>query len=675
MAYKTPGVYVQEIALFPPSVAEVATAVPAFIGYTDFSETPEGKSLALTPTRIQSLLDYETYFGYAYAQKTYTITVDGAANQLKEILPDKRFHLYSSLRQYFDNGGGPCYIVSVGTYADTIGFTALSSGIESLKAYDEPTLILFPDAVELKDPDDLPDLTNFSQLQNQALAVCALMQDRFSIFDVLQGDKRQDASVKPIDDFRDATGLNNLNYGAAYYPWITTSYRIDISFRQLSFQTAADPPVSITDYTPFSKSDTEKNYLTDLQDSITDGNSVLSAVFSAAADQEALRKEGTALITEKLLDLQTTIGLNASAAEVKTAFGAYMDLLAAMATSFKKVETALGADSPLANDIAKLRADKKLTDALAALVSVEKNTKVIANSPTARNAAAITALYTPLEPDWLGGQTYAAIAAATEPAAAADKFTANSAGALNIIRFLKDTINTISTTFNTLFSAASFFEKQASQRLFSNHPFFKGVFDGITLKMQTIPPSGAVAGVYARIDGTRGVWKAPANVSLNNVIGPAVKIDNSEQDDLNVTPTGKSINAIRAFAGKGTLIWGARTLAGNDNEWRYVPVRRFFIMVEESVKKATEPFVFEPNDANTWVKVRVMIQNFLTLQWRAGALQGAKPEDAFFVHVGLNETMTAIDILEGRMIVEIGMAVVRPAEFIILRFTHKMQDK
>jgi uncharacterized protein len=170
------------------------------------------------------------------------------------------------------------------------------------------------------------------------------------------------------------------------------------------------------------------------------------------------------------------------------------------------------------------------------------------------------------------------------------------------------------------------------------------------------------------------VWKAPANISINGVVGPAVKLDNRDQEDLNVSTTGKSVNAIRAFTGKGTLVWGARTLTGNDNEWRYVPVRRFYIMVEESVKKATEPFVFEPNDANTWVKVRAMIENFLILQWRAGALQGAKPEEAFFVHLGLNETMTAQDILEGRMIVEIGMAVVRPAEFIILRFSHMMQS-
>src|SRR5699024_9587603 len=127
---------------------------------------------------------------------------------------------------------------------------------------------------------------------------------------------------------------------------------------------------------------------------------------------------------------------------------------------------------------------------------------------------------------------------------------------------------------------------------------------------------------------------------------PAVKITSEDQQDLNVDPnTGKSVNAIREFTGKGTLVWGARTLAGNDNEWRYVPVRRFFNMVEESVKKSTYWAVFEPNDANTWVKVRTMIENYLTQLWRDGALAGAKPDQAFFVKVGLGLTMTQQDIL------------------------------
>src|SRR6185312_9364810 len=118
----------------------------------------------------------------------------------------------------------------------------------------------------------------------------------------------------------------------------------------------------------------------------------------------------------------------------------------------------------------------------------------------------------------------------------------------------------------------------------------------------------------------------------------------------------------------------ARTVDGNSNEWRYVSVRRFFIMVEESAKKATMPFVFEPNDANTWTKVRAMLENYLTLLWRQQALAGAKPEQAFYVKCGLGQTMTAQDVLNGTMIVEIGMAAVRPAEFIILRFSHLLQQ-
>ncbi len=194
-------------------------------------------------------------------------------------------------------------------------------------------------------------------------------------------------------------------------------------------------------------------------------------------------------------------------------------------------------------------------------------------------------------------------------------------------------------------------------------------------KRLTMPPSSAIAGVYAKVDADRGVWKAPANVSLSRVSAPSVKLTKSENDRLNVdTQNGKSINAIRSFPGKGTVVWGARTLDGSSNEWRYVSVRRFFNMVEDSVKSASGRFVFEPNDANTWVKVKAMIENFLTTQWRSGALMGSKPEEAFFVHVGLDETMDEKDVLEGRMIIEIGMAVVRPAEFIILRFSHKMME-
>jgi phage tail sheath protein FI len=190
-----------------------------------------------------------------------------------------------------------------------------------------------------------------------------------------------------------------------------------------------------------------------------------------------------------------------------------------------------------------------------------------------------------------------------------------------------------------------------------------------------LPPSAAVAGLYASVDRDRGVWKAPANVSIASVSGPNRKLTELENDALNVDATsGKSINAIRSFTGKGTLIWGARTLAGNDNEWRYVPIRRLFNYIEESIQKATAYAVFEPNTAMTWLKLRSMVESFLDSLWRQGALAGSTAADAFFVQVGLGTTMTSDDILNGKLIIKVGIAAVRPAEFIILEFTHKNQE-
>jgi hypothetical protein len=211
--------------------------------------------------------------------------------------------------------------------------------------------------------------------------------------------------------------------------------------------------------------------------------------------------------------------------------------------------------------------------------------------------------------------------------------------------------------------------------VYDTSALYNNLVNEIQKKSAMLPPSGSIAGVYAQVDANRGVWKAPANVSLSSTSSPWVKIDNQQQEDLNVdVMAGKSINAIRNFTGKGTLVWGARTLAGNDNEWRYISVRRFFNMVEKSVQLSTNWAVFEPNDVTTWVRVKAMIENYLTNLWKAGALAGATPEAAYFVNIGLGSTMSAVDILEGRMNVEIGMAAVRPAEFIILKFSHKLQE-
>lgn len=209
--------------------------------------------------------------------------------------------------------------------------------------------------------------------------------------------------------------------------------------------------------------------------------------------------------------------------------------------------------------------------------------------------------------------------------------------------------------------------------LYAVSPVYANILAAIQRKLNLLPPSGAMAGIYTMVDNARGVWKAPANVSLAGVISPAVNISHDEQEDLNVTTAGKSINAIRSFIGEGVLVWGARTLDGNSLDWRYINVRRTMIMIEESLRLATKAYVFEPNVSGTWVTIKGMANNFLTSVWKRGGLAGASPEDAFSVAVGLGETMTPEDILEGILRVTILVAVSRPAEFIEITFQQQMQ--
>jgi uncharacterized protein len=474
--YKTPGVYIEEIPHLPPSIASVETAIPAFIGYTEKAQWKEANDLHLTPRRIDSLLEYEQYFGYPDPE-TQSISVlfsnSGARTDINGKVDEtlrSKFLMHYSMQMFYANGGGPCWIVSVGNYTSTGGTILvddLKNGLKEVAKINEVTLLLFPDSINLE------NATDYYDVHTQAINQCALLQDRFTVMDVFHVPENLDdweADVQFLRDNLTTSVPSDLKYAAVYFPRILTG--VDFNYKTPGDQTS---------------------------------------------DNDAAVK--------------------------------------------------------------------------------------LENGP--------------------GG-----------------------AATLDVLK----TVNN-----------SQYFQAKSS----------------ITNIQMLLPASPAIMGIYAKVDNTRGVWKAPANVNITNVITPEYLITHEEQKSLNVDDVaGKSINVIRKFDGRGpAFVWGARTLAGNDNEWRYIPVRRYFNMVEESVKNATEQFVFEPNDENTWVRVKSMIQNYLTQQWKAGALQGSSIKEAFFVHIGLGETMTNIDLLEGRMIVEIGLAVVRPAEFIILRFMHKMLDE
>lgn len=502
--YSTPGVYIVEKNAFPNSVVEVATAVPAFIGYTRIADD-QGSSLTRKPWRISSMPEFIHYFGgppedrfefIPSADATAPGDFESAGHrymlQRGNGKPDTfRCYLYHSMRLFFQNGGGACYIVSVGNHTDAgAQMQPLQDGIDLLLAEQEPTMVVIPDAMALPRADCIA-------VQQHAITHCGSQtKNRLAILDIGDGyRKRTDPLGDSVAAFRDGLDSDCLSYSAAYYPWLNTS-----------LVQAAD------------------------------------LGFGSFADLENLR-----------------------------------ELLLAEA----------GGDA----------APKPLRDLLAQVGDTARDPK---------------------------------------------KKTYLSDDALH-------------------------------QRLLSISPTYANMLLAIQRKLNLLPPAAAMAGVYTMVDNARGVWKAPANVGLAAVVSPAVEITHDEQEDLNVTPSGKSINAIRSFAGEGTLVWGARTLDGNSLDWRYINVRRTMIMIEESLRLATRAYAFEPNVANTWVTIKGMATNFLTGVWKRGGLAGAKPDDAFSVNVGLGETMTAEDILEGVLRVTILVAVSRPAEFIEITFQQQMQ--
>ena len=192
--------------------------------------------------------------------------------------------------------------------------------------------------------------------------------------------------------------------------------------------------------------------------------------------------------------------------------------------------------------------------------------------------------------------------------------------------------------------------------------------------LNATPPSGIMAGVWTQTDETRGVWNAPANIALNEVIAPKVVLDDDAQGDFDMPLNGNAIDILRAMVNRGTVVWGARTLDGNSLDYRYIQVRRTLIYIEQSIKLALEQFVFAPNDGATWTTVIATVSNFLTHLWQAGGLMGDKASDAFTVACGVPTTMTGLDVLNGTMIVNVTVQMIHPGEFIELTFSQAMQD-
>ena len=541
---KTPGVYIVEKDAFPNSVVEVATAVPAFVGYTE-QAIAYGKSVKNKPRKVTSLAEFEVIYGGAPKPKFESVKLAADSDVEADLIIGKdqyqfklnsgEYLLHYSMQLFFQNGGGSCYIVSVGGYEDDVEIDRFTAGVESLIKEQEPTMLVIPEAVLLSQGDCYT-------LQQAMLAHCGgKMRNRIAILDVWEGYKERQApsgsaenndvqTKNCIDNFRNGLGINYLDFGTAYYPWVKTNI---------------------------------------VQDKNLD--------YTSIKDIASLLKE------EMLVPFETQL----SKLEAPSA-------------------PAAGADADGAEPAAPATLDPLKVAKISQLKEI-----------IAQNQATLKELVA-LDPSSVEGV-------------------------------------------------------MLNKMLMQTSGLYKKIITEAKNNLNLLPPSSAIAGIYTMVDDTRGVWKAPANVSLSAVLEPAVSISSDEQEDLNVTPQGKSINAIRTFIGEGSVIWGGRTLDGNSLDWRYINVRRTMIMLEESLRLATKAHVFENNDANTWVSIKSMHANFLTGIWKRGGLAGASPSEAFSVNVGLGETMTGEDILEGILRISIFVALIRPAEFIEITFQQQMQ--
>ncbi len=636
---KTPGVYINEVDAFPPSIAQVATAVPAFIGYTE-----KGPAV---PTRITSFMEFEQIFGGAPVPASVEVELD--ANNLPTDnckVTESMYKLYNSLRLFYSNGGGICYIVSIGDYDAAItSDTDFVDGLNLLRKFDEPTLLLFPDAVNL-------DGTKLGLVQQQALKQCADLMDRFTVMDV----KQESDLVTDSANFRDRVGNQNLKYGSSYYPYLQSAFPYAYRFSDINGTGVG----KVNFKGIFSTNIPLKDAIEEFENKITDFNTVNSAwnpsvTPSDSANPKKLHqipinthtKLNTAV--NKCWNLLKTLGEPDSPTLTSTLFATFSQDLV---TNFLKKYAQDLVDFKIAYEV--LKEDDGLTDVadLSPLDNDTDFTSVWGNIST----------YTASAPN-----PYTGLISESIPGAETTDFVKIQ---LVIQKLHANIINAMDSVVKSLQDFLLFEENNVTSQI----PFYSAITAKLSQSMNTVPPSGAMAGIYAQTDATRGVWKSPANISINGIVGLTEDINDAEQQDMNIHETGKSINALRKFTGKGFLVWGGRTLAGNSNDWRYINVRRLANMIEESVKKACMQFVFEPNVSLTWLSVKGMIDNYLTTLWNDGALAGGKPEHAFFVSIGLNETMSAQDVLEGRMIVKIGYAPSRPAEFIVLEFK-QMQQK
>lgn len=623
---KTPGVYIQELDAFGNAVVPVPTAVPAFIGYTAQTSF-NGKSLLNKAVKVTSLAEFLMIFGPTAPEVQYEVS--------SAILPER--------------------LDTLQKVVDATAKTLKSANDAVTKAGDKVTPAQTKAAADAKTANDnATDALTKAQADENIAALIAAKSKLEKAESAATADKPADpdgklaAAVKSAQATLDKVALEaDFSTGGYAYNLTTTTvnYRMYSSIKFFYENGGGNCYIMSIGAYDYSKK------------AITDTTDFMNAITLLKKETEP-----TMLVIPDLVEIMDPTADPESDTYLQDKY----------ANAYSLQNEMINHCGEMMNRVAVLDIPGGYSEPLVGTTSVEQFRNSV--EPLDPKFNSYAAVYYP----WLHTTVYQTSEVSYKNIDKASykvvtnmlnvEFT-DAKGVLNtnmekiISAFTSDPANTPQET--TL--------DKANLILSNLSKSYQLLTGAIMSNMNLIAPSAGMAGIYTSVDNNEGVWVAPANVGIQSTIMPAIKIDHAAQEDLNMPIDGKSVCAIRAFTGRGNLVWGARTLDGNSNDWRYVNVRRTLIYIEQSVQDAAKAYVFAPNDAGTWVNVKSMISSFLTGLWKQGGLVGPKPADAFSVSVGLGSTMTGEDILNGIMRVAVKVAVSHPAEFIEITFQQEMQ--
>ena len=617
---KTPGVYIQELDAFGNAVVPVPTAIPAFIGYTA-QTSYKGKSLLNKAVKVTSLAEFLSIFGSTAPEVKYTLT--------SALLPERLIELQAEV-----DG-------TAQTLADATAVVDAAKDNATDEEKEAVTLAKSENDEAIKNLDDAK--------KNPSIAALLAAKDAVA----KAADKATDEQLKAVADaeqgFTDEINRADfVDHGYAYFvTQKSINYRLYAAikfFYENGGGTCYVMSVGTYDYT---------------QASIKDTNAIMNGITLLEKEMEP-----TMLVIPDAVEVcDTTVTDTKSDTYLQDRY----------ANAYSLQNTMINHCGGMMDRVAILDIPGGFSEPAVGTKSFEQfRSSVEPENPKFNSYAAV---YYP----WLHTTVYQAPEISyrniDEPSYGqiqqllTNEYTDPKTGIV-----LKDMQEYIAAFNEDATKIVPGDVRKADKILQNLSKSYQFLMKGVLNHMNLMAPSAAMAGIYTSVDNNDGVWKAPANVGIQSTIAPAINIDHAQQEDLNMPISGKSVCAIRAFVGRGNLVWGARTLDGNSNDWRYINVRRTLIFLEQSVKDAAKAYVFAPNDANTWVNVKSMISNFLTGIWKQGGLVGPKPASAFSVSVGLGSTMTNDDIQNGIMRVSVKVAVSHPAEFIEITFQQQMQE-